>query len=57
MERALAAILAADAVGSRRMASLKSWGTPWSSLYIRDRARLEGLAAKLAADWGEDGAR
>ncbi len=27
------------------------------SLYIQDRARLEGLADKLAADWGEDGAR
>ncbi len=27
------------------------------SLYIQDRARLEGLAAKLATDWGEDGAR
>ncbi len=27
------------------------------SLYIRDRARLEGLAAGLAADWGEDRAR
>ncbi len=27
------------------------------SLHIPDRARLEGLAAKLAADWGEDGAR
>ena len=27
------------------------------SLYIQDRARLESLAAKLAADWGEDGAR
>ncbi len=27
------------------------------SLYIRDRARLAGLAAGLAADWGEDRAR
>ena len=27
------------------------------SLYIHDRARLEALAADLAADWGESGAR
>ncbi len=27
------------------------------SLHIHNRARLEGLAADLATDWGEDGAR